>query len=177
MSCKFAFVIILCCSGCFLQPAPNESDARFWQGMDSTSIYENATAILEQGRPSGAVQGFRTLFKKYPLYSHNLDVLLILGRIYSEQLHDYPSAIETFSAAVRDYPDRPSVAHAYFMLGYIYSNYTREFDEARKWYEFFLKKFPEHELAVSVRFELENIGKDVDQILLNDPVDSLSAKQ
>ncbi len=38
------------------------------------------------------------------------------------------------------------------------------FDKAKKAYEEFLKEYPDHELAPSVKWELEHLGQDISQI-------------
>ena len=50
------------------------------------------------------------------------------------------------------------------MIGYIYGNALNDFDKARFEYNEFLKRFPEHELSPSVKFEIEFLGKDINEI-------------
>jgi hypothetical protein len=52
-----------------------------------------------------------------------------------------------------------------FLSGFIYNNDLRQLDSAKIVYETFLKKYPDHELAASARFELETLGKDPSQTL------------
>ncbi|MCB0280164.1 MAG: hypothetical protein KDD94_11700 [Calditrichaeota bacterium] len=66
-------------------------------------------------------------------------------------------------------------ATALFQMAFMNSNEFSRLDLAKAQYEEFLKKFPNHELASSARFELKYIGMPVDEI----PVikDSLNAKR
>ena len=53
------------------------------------------------------------------------------------------------------------------MLGYIYANFLFNYDLAREEYEIFLEKFSstaDPNLIESVKFELENLGKDLKDI-------------
>ena len=51
-----------------------------------------------------------------------------------------------------------------FMIGYIYANALNDFDKARSEYNEFLKRFPKHELSPSVKFEIDYLGKDINEI-------------
>jgi len=57
---------------------------------------------------------------------------------------------------------------AQFMVGYIYANPqfgdVQDLEKAKNSYEVFLKKYPNHELAPSVQFEMDNLGKDINEI-------------
>ena len=50
------------------------------------------------------------------------------------------------------------------MIGYIYANIISDEKSAKVEYESFLQKFPSHELAPSVKFEIDYLGKSIDQI-------------
>ena len=49
-------------------------------------------------------------------------------------------------------------------IGYIYANVINDTKSAEAEYESFLKKFPDHELSPSVKFELEYLGKSIEEI-------------
>jgi TolA-binding protein len=51
------------------------------------------------------------------------------------------------------------------MVGFIFANELNETDKAKSIYEEFLKKYPESELASSVKLELESIGLSPEEIL------------
>ena len=50
------------------------------------------------------------------------------------------------------------------MIGYVYANVLNDTKSAKIEYEDFLKRFPKHELSPSVRFEIDYLGKSVDEI-------------
>ena len=50
------------------------------------------------------------------------------------------------------------------MIGYIYANVLNDIDNAKIEYEKFVRDFKDHELAPSVKFELEYLGKGIDEI-------------
>jgi hypothetical protein len=50
------------------------------------------------------------------------------------------------------------------MIGYRYANDIKDLNSAKKYYEDFLAKWPNHELAASVKWELNNLGKDISEL-------------
>ncbi|SVA84776.1 uncharacterized protein METZ01_LOCUS137630, partial [marine metagenome] len=49
-------------------------------------------------------------------------------------------------------------------IGYVFANILFDYKSAEIEYMLFLDRFPNHELAPSIRFELENLGKSIDEI-------------
>ncbi|MCC7431002.1 tetratricopeptide repeat protein [bacterium] len=86
-----------------------------------------------------------------------------LGTIYREQ--EKPNqAIKYYEILITSYPNSPKYKECVFMAAYVYANSLKDFKNAEKYYREFLVKFPKDELAASVTFELENLGKDVTNI-------------
>jgi len=54
------------------------------------------------------------------------------------------------------------------------NNELHKLDSARVLYEAFLQQYPNHDLAVSARFELETLGKDPTQFLPREEVAKMS---
>lgn len=90
---------------------------------------------------------------------------------YSEQ--KIYTAVDDFKLILKYYPDDERISDAIFMLGFINANDMKNLDEAKKYYKLFIEKFPDHELANSARYELENLGKDINELpIFKDEVDS-----
>ena len=77
---------------------------------------------------------------------------------------DFSIAIEEYGKVLERHSGSEQEPHALFMIGYIHANVLGEKDVAKEKYDEFLNKFPDHELAPSIKFELEYIGKTIDQI-------------
>ena len=65
---------------------------------------------------------------------------------------------------VEKYNGTEQEPHALFMIGYIYANILNDNTSAKIEYQDFLKKFPNHELAPSVKFEIDYLGKSIEEI-------------
>ncbi len=88
----------------------------------------------------------------------------VLGDIFMNDLRDFETAITEYRKVISDFSAAPEEPHAHFMIGYIYSNILSQFDKAQEEYHKFLIKFPDHELTPSVKFEMEYMGKDINEI-------------
>lgn len=75
-----------------------------------------------------------------------------------EALNNYKLFIET-------YPDLQPAPVSLFLVGYLYHNNLQNVDSARFYFERFLEKYPTHELAPSVRLEVEMLGKSPQEAL------------
>lgn len=80
-------------------------------------------------------------------------------------LKEYPKAVQTFQRILNDYPDYAKRPHSLFLMGFTYENDMRNLNEAKKIYNDFMSKYPSHELAQSVKFSLENLGKSPEDII------------
>ena len=79
-------------------------------------------------------------------------------------LRDFNSAINAYNNVVEKFSGTSQEAQAQFMIGYIHANILGNKIEAEKNYNTFLEKYPDHELAPSVKFELDYLGKDINEI-------------
>lgn len=100
-----------------------------------------------------------------------------LATQYMDQ-QNWVQAEENFSKVIQEYPNGLFSSKALFMLGYINANPLKNFEKAKKYYTEFLEKYPDHELAEAARYELENMGKDVEDLpFLNEQPDQNTSKQ
>ena len=79
-------------------------------------------------------------------------------------LKDADKSIDAYRRLIANYPESIHIAKAYFMIAYNYANEIGDLEKAREAYNIFLEKYPDHDLATSVTWELENLGKDMNEI-------------
>ena len=79
-------------------------------------------------------------------------------------LRDFNTAIQEYRKVIENYSGSEQEPHALFMIGYVYANILNDTRSAKVEYEEFLSRFPKHELSPSVKFEIEYLGKSVDEI-------------
>lgn len=76
----------------------------------------------------------------------------------------WSEAEKNFQKILDDYPNGMYSSKALFMIGFVNANYLKNFEKARKYYSEFLEKYPNHELADDAKYELENLGKDINEL-------------
>ena len=87
---------------------------------------------------------------------------LMNGGEFNEAVTVYEKLIDTF-------PESENRSKAVFMLGFLYANELNEPAQGGNYYRMMLEEYPDHELAVSAKFELDNLGKnsaEIDSILV-----------
>jgi tetratricopeptide (TPR) repeat protein len=100
----------------------------------------------------------------YPAAPETPEFLFRAGELYSNELQDYPRAIEMFQLNYQNYPDHKTAANALFFIGYLYNNSIHDLKKAEKYYKEFLERYPLHNMAEHARFELESLGMTPDQV-------------
>lgn len=103
---------------------------------------------------------YATFLKRFPDYAQNDDVLQKLAWSYHNR-QEFQKAISTYQRLLEEKPQSTHAAQAQFMVGYIYANEIKDLDRARQAYTAFQQKYPQHDLSDDVAFELEHLGKDI----------------
>jgi outer membrane protein assembly factor BamD (BamD/ComL family) len=77
---------------------------------------------------------------------------------------EFYRSLNTYQEIVHKYKGSSFEPMSQFMIGYIYANVQADIPKAKVAYQTFLQKYPEHELVPSVQFELEYLGKQINNI-------------
>ncbi len=81
------------------------------------------------------------------------------GLAESHRFKNQPrEALNNYKLFYEQYPDKQPTALSLFLIGYIYNNNLQMQDSAKWYYDRFLQKYPSHDLAPTVKFELEMLG-------------------
>ena len=111
-----------------------------------------------------ALSNLDLLLKKYPDHALAAKTQYLIADIYMIDLREFVSAIAAYVDVVNIFSGTNQEAQAQFMIGYIYANILNDNSQAELNYKDFLDRFPDHELAPSVQFELDHLGKDINEI-------------
>lgn len=85
----------------------------------------------------------------------------------AQESRDFTGAVEAYKQVVASYPSGEKADEAQFMIGFLYANDIGDTSAARSAYETFLEKYAANSdsgMVLSAKWELANLGKDVDQI-------------
>ncbi len=127
-------------------------------------IFNRAKTIRTGKQYQDAITLLKFLIHRYPQHPRASEAQYMLGDIYMTDLRDFTSAINAYRSILTNFPGSKQESHAQFMIGYIYANVLNDMDQAKIEYQKFLKKYPDDQLTPSVKFELENLGKDINEI-------------
>ncbi len=114
-----------------------------------------------------ALKNYEKQLADYPDGKFADEALHKVAFLYYNNFHEFNKSIDSHKSLVAKYPESKFVARARFMIGYIYANDLKDFDSAREAYKEFLEKHEDSELSESVKWELEHLGKDINEQLQN----------
>lgn len=103
---------------------------------------------------------YATFLKRFPDYPQSDELLQKLAWSYHNR-QEFQRAISTYQRLLEEKPQSQHAAQAQFMIGYIYANEIKDLERARQAYTAFQQKYPQHDLSDDVAFELEHLGKDI----------------
>jgi len=127
-------------------------------------LLEDAEVNITQNKFDEAIKDLEKLVNKYPDHEKAVQTSYRIAELHMNKRQDLNAAIVSFKNAADKFPDSEVGPKACFMAGFLLANNTDRLDEAKKTYEKFLEKYPDHELKIAVEFELENLGKPLDNI-------------
>ena len=122
------------------------------------------TAQLDQKLLSELGDAYLDWADKYPEAPETPEYLFRAGELYSNELQDFPKAIEVFERDYKGYPEHETAANALFFIGYLYNNSLQDLPKAETYYKEFLAKYPKHNMARHAEFELESLGLSPDEV-------------
>lgn len=111
-----------------------------------------------------AAKSIEEYLRRFPARPQAPELMNKLAMIYATSEKDFESAVAMHRKLIDKYPESKYAVQSQFMIGYIYANEIKDYDRARTEYERFLRKYPDHELVPSVKWELENLGKELSEI-------------
>lgn len=148
---NFILTLMIACVAFGCKKKSEEELRALSQDFEKQEKYEDAFKTCSQ------------LLKSYPKSQKAEETLTRMAFIAYNNLNDFEKAIELHKRLINDYPESKSLARSRFMLGYIYANDLKDYENARQSYSEFLEKHPDSELVDSVKWELQHLGKDVNE--------------
>ena len=90
--------------------------------------------------------------------------LFLLSEIYLNEFKEYYIAISYLDEILLNHGNNPLTKRALFTKAYVLSNYLELYSDAIFYYNDFLSKYPDDDLASSVKYELEELSSYADKI-------------
>jgi|GEM_PF-653428 len=138
----------------------------FYGLKDFTKAEHYFSRILDEAPRSAYGEGARTLidFMHSEESADSAEALYHSGIAYTNLLDEFDLGVSLLESITQKYPDARRAAEAQFMKGFVWANTASDTAKARVEYERFLSMYPTHELATSVKWELNYLGRDINEI-------------
>ena len=127
-------------------------------------LYSRSETLRNEKEYNASVDALNYVVNNYA----DLDIApksqYLIGDVFMNDLKDHNEAITRYKNVVTNFPGAREEPNAQFMVGYIYANVKNDSANALIEYNVFLEKYPDHELPHSVQFEIQWLGKDINDI-------------
>ncbi len=130
-------------------------------------LFSKAQLFEQEESFDEALHAYEKLARNYPEHERADDALRKAAFIYYNNQNDFYKAIACHEELISEFPESDFVPQSRFMIGFIYANNIEDYDKARLAYNEFLELHPESELVESVRWELDHLGEDINEQMLN----------
>lgn len=105
------------------------------------------------------VNHYHAFTKHHPDHPDSPDYLYRAAMIQTETLGDFEGTLESLQQLVDTWPEHDRAPFALFLIGYTASEYMHDYDRAGEAYEQFLDQYPDHQMAESIAYEKEHLGR------------------
>lgn len=137
------------------------------KSQSEEDVWQQASQFEKESKFDEAIHGYEKLVRQFSDGKYAEEALQREAFLYYNNIKDFYKTIECHERLVEDYPESQFAAQASFMVGYVYANDLKEYEKAEAAYNQFLELYPESELGESVKWELEHLGQDVNEQLIN----------
>lgn len=134
------------------------------QKKTKEQLYAEAKKYEREENFKEAIRVLEMLAENYPQVNFADSILFQIGQFYSNNLSDFENSIQVHKRLIEKYPTSKLAAHSLFMIGFHYANNVNDLENGRIYYKKFLQDFPDHELSSSVKWELDHLGQDINEI-------------
>ncbi len=135
-------------------------------------IYDSAKAKYDQGNYPETLQEYERLLKGFPQTEYRAETLFEIGKLYHGQVvksltkeQNYNKAISYYKKVYNEFPERSESENSLFMIGFLFANELHVLDSAKYYYNLFIETYPENEMVLSAKAEIENLGIAAEEIL------------
>jgi TolA-binding protein len=126
--------------------------------------WDSARLLFANKKYEETIKEYRQLVNHYPQDTLAIAALFASAEIYKNNLSEFNRSLAVYKKIIKDYTSDSKAPNAMFMIGYVYSNDLDDQDNGRKWYTKFIETYPDHMLVPSAKWEIENLGKSLDEI-------------
>lgn len=139
----------------FLSSCSDFSDEELWIKIEQAKANENWDSTLQVSQ---------RIIREFPQSRYGGWARFALAESY--RFKNQPrGALDNYKLFYEHYSEMQPAALSLFLTGYIYNNNLQMSDSAKHFYEKFLQQYPNHDLAPTVKYELQSLGKSPQETL------------
>jgi tetratricopeptide (TPR) repeat protein len=155
-----ATLIWVLLSGCNTAPnaAQMQSDIRNLEIDVSEKIREYGSAQIVLDATARLRDAYLSYASTFAGDSLSAEYLFQAAMVDADIHNDVRTGIIYLEQIVAEYPDHPITAKTLFLVGFTYAEQLNDYEKARMAYILYLDRYPEGDMAESVRIELANLG-------------------
>lgn len=128
--------------------------------------FTRSDTLVNQGKFNEAIEMLGGVETYYPADTGAvIRSLNAMADIYAMNMNNYDQSVSLMQKIIDRYPDSPESPKCLFKIGFTCENMIKDIPRAKKSYEEFLAKYPNHELALSVKVSLEHLGESDEELL------------
>ena len=164
------------CAGCSRPTAEDyfaRAEAAEKQALAARDTLSSPEEVRQRFQP--AVDAFESLITEYPSHPLAESALFRLAGLRTNDTHEPQLAIDAYTRYIERYPEGEKTPLAMFLIGYLYNNELHNLDSASAAYKRYLAKYPNDQYASSAQFELNTLGKPIEEVLPSAPAPAPSS--
>lgn len=132
--------------------------------LSEEQMIAKAVDAQKGNQNSEALEHYQSFLDEYPKSNKVPEALYAMGSIYQNQ-KEFPKAVDVYKQIAKEYPEHATASSASFLVGFIYNNDLKNLGAAKAAYEEFLQRYPSSPMASSAKFELDNLGKEPEELI------------
>lgn len=129
-----------------------------------TKITSSRKVVPDKDTNKMLMDEYVAFVNAHPKHEKSPEFMYKTAMIEGDIFADFQGCIARLQQLQREYPDHDRAENAFFLVGYTYAEHLKDYDAAKSIYSAFLEKYPNSDLAASVKFELENMGKPIEEL-------------
>lgn len=135
-------------------------------------LLASANAKANAKNYSEALKDYQKIIDEYSSSDNAAESLFAVAAMY--HMYQIPNisrdeslmkAVTYYQKLYDQFPENEKAAKSLFMAAFIKANELNQLEDARTSYQTFMDKYPNHELALQAKIELENLGKTPEEML------------
>jgi outer membrane protein assembly factor BamD (BamD/ComL family) len=156
----------LLCAGCGKPSAEDsfkkadEAARQATAKLDTVRTDDEARALY-----GPAIAEFERVITDHPDHELAEAALFRIASIQNNYTRQPQEAVDSYKSYIARYPNGKQTELAMFLVGFIYNNSLHNVDSAGAAYRNFLARYPNSQYAISAQFELNTLGKPLDELL------------